>query len=64
MIIKDCVDAVIELHKQKLNLKGDVYIYNNHFIESLQSHKNLIPNSNAQTIEEAYNERVQYEEEK
>ena len=53
----------IEKMKQKLGLTGDVYVYNDHFIESLESHKRLIPNSTATNIEEAYAERVQWEQE-
>lgn len=51
-------------HRQAFNLQDeDVYIYNNHFIESLRTHKLLIPNSKATTIEEALEERIAYEEE-
>lgn len=63
MIIRDKTDEIIERRKTRLGLSGDVYIWNGHFIESLDSHKVLIPNSTAQTIEEAYDERVAYEEE-
>ena len=63
MIIKENTNAKIEEVKAKLKLTGDVYLYNEHFIESFESHKNLIPNSTAQTIEEAYQERVQWEQE-
>ena len=61
MIIKENTDNKIEEMKAKLGLTGDVYLYNEHFIESLESHKNLIPNSTAQTIEEAYEERITWE---
>lgn len=64
MIIRDKTDEIIERRKTRLGLSGDVYIWNGHFIESLDSHKVLIPNSTAQTIEEAYDERVAYEEER
>ena len=64
MIIKENTDNKIERMKRNLNLTGDVYLYNEHFIESLESHKNLIENSTATTIEEAYQERVQWEEER
>ena len=61
MIIKDKTNIDIERHKQRLGLKGDVYIINDRFIESLESHKNLIPNSVAKNIEEAEIERLIYE---
>ena len=64
MIIRDKTDEVIERRKTRLGISGDVYIWNGHFIESLDSHKVLIPDSTAQTIEEAYDERVAFEEEK
>lgn len=63
MIIRDKTDEIIERRKTRLGLSGDVYIWNGHFIESLDSHRVLIPDSTAQTIEEAYDERVAYEEE-
>lgn len=51
-------------HRQALNLQDeDIYVYKEHFIESLRTHKNLIPNSTATTIEEALAERIAYEEE-
>lgn len=61
MIIKNGTDAAIEERKRRLNLEGDVYIYKGHFIESLESHRRLVPDSTASTIEEAYDERVKYE---
>ena len=64
MIIKDGTDRIIERRKAALNLSGDVYIYGGHFIESLESHRRLIPDSTATTIEEAYAERVEYEKRK
>lgn len=63
MIVKDNTNQDIERMKRNLNLTGDVYLYNEHFIESLESHKKLIPESTATTIEEAYEERVRWEEE-
>lgn len=63
MIVKDKTNTKIEEMKSRLNLNGDVYLYNEHFIESLESHKKLIPESNVNTIEEAYQERVQWEKE-
>ena len=62
MIIKDKTNPNIERHKQRLGLTGDVYIVNDLFIESLESHKVLIPTSTATTIEEAEQERIQYEQ--
>lgn len=64
MIIKNGTDTKIEETKARLGLSGDVYIYNDHYIESLESHKTLIPTSTATTIEDAEEERVQYEAEK
>lgn len=61
MIVKNFTDMKIEKHKLRLGLRGDVYIWNDHFIESLESHKRLIPGSTAKSIEEAYLERVEYE---
>jgi hypothetical protein len=63
MIIRINTDPKIEGYKRKMGLTGDVYIYNDVFIESLQSHKLLIPNSVVTTIEQAYEERVFWEEE-
>ena len=64
MIMKDGTDARIEQHKAKLGLTGDVYIYGDHYIEDLEGHRRLIPESTAATIEEAYAERVEYEQSK
>ena len=61
MIIKDKTNADIERHKEKLGLTGDVYLFKEHFIESLGSHKKLVPNSTATTIQEAEQERIIYE---
>ena len=63
MIIKDKTDYAIERHKAKLGLTGDVYLINGILIESLESHKNLIPASTATKIEEAEEERLNYERE-
>lgn len=63
MIIKNGSNITIENHKAKLGLTGDVYLVNNHFLESLESHKKLFPASRATTIEEAENERIAYEQE-
>ena len=60
MIVKDKTDEKIEQRKARLGLEGDVYIYN-HRIEDMAGHRRLIPESEAQTIEEAYDERVEYE---
>lgn len=61
MIIKDGTNPKIEQLKGRLGLTGDVYLYNNHFVENLESHKRLIPNSVATNISEAFVERVEYE---
>lgn len=63
MVIKDKTDQSVERHKARLGLTGDVYIINNLLIESLASHKRLIPSSTATTIEEAEQERIAYEAE-
>lgn len=59
MIVKDKTDVKTEDHKQQLGLTGDVYVVG-HFIENLESHKRLIPQSTATTIEEAEQERLEY----
>ena len=56
MIIRDKSKNKIEIVKQKLGLVGDVYIIDN-IIESLASHKKIVPNSAAKTIEQAEEER-------
>ena len=61
MIIKDHTDSAVERHKQRLRLTGDVYLINGVQLESLGSHKRLIPTSTATTIEEAEAERIAYE---
>lgn len=64
MVIKtDTNYSGIERMKKRLGLTGDVYVYNNYFIENLESHKKLIPESTATTIEEAFEERVVWEAE-
>lgn len=63
MIIKDGTNANIEKHKQKLGLTGDVYLVNDHFMESLASHRRLFPDSTATTIEDAMAERIAHEQE-
>lgn len=63
MIIKNGTNANIEKHKQKLGLTGDVYLVNDHFMESLESHHRLFPGSTATTIEDAMAERIAYEQE-
>lgn len=62
MIIRNNTDPKIEGYKRKMGLTGDVYMVG-HFIESLESHKRLIPHSTATTIEEAETERETYEAE-
>lgn len=61
MIVKNGTNPKIEQMKSRLGLTGDVYVYNNHFVEDLESHKRLIPNSQATNINDAFIERVQYE---
>ena len=56
MIIRDKSKNRIEKVKQKLGLTGDVYIIGN-IIESLESHKKIVSNSIAKTIEQAEEER-------
>lgn len=63
MIIKNGTNANIEKHKQKLGLTGDVYLVNDHLMESLASHRRLFPDSTATTIEDAMAERIAYEQE-
>ena len=58
MIIRDGSDPKIERMKYKLGLTGDVYLVGQNYIESLESHKMLILNSTAETIEEAEQERL------
>lgn len=60
MIIKDRTDLQTENYKEQLGLKGDVYVVGQNYIESLESHKQLIPDSKATTIEEAEQERLAY----
>lgn len=62
MIIKNNTNPKIEGYKRKMGLTGDVYMVG-HFIESQESHKRLIPNSTATTIEQAEEERILYEDE-
>lgn len=64
MIVIDGTNPSMEKHKKVCGLIGDVYVYNGIFIESLGSHKVLIPDSKATTIQQAYDERVAYEEQK
>lgn len=67
MIIKDGTDLQTENYKEQLGLKGDVYVVGQNYMESLESHKKLIPDSKATTIEEAEQERlafIQAEEER
>lgn len=65
MIIKDKTNIKVEVSKAILGLSGDVYITENHRIESLDSHKRLLASygveSQANTIEEAESEREQFE---
>lgn len=52
MIIKNGTDAAIEERKRRLNLEGDVYIYEGHFIKSLESHRRLVPEAEAASEDE------------
>lgn len=65
MIIKDKTNIKAEVIKATLGLSGDIYIDENHHIESLESHKRLLASygitSQANTIEEAESEREQFE---
>ena len=63
MVIQNQTNEAIERHKAKLGLTGDVYLVNDHLLESLESHKRLFPESKATTIFEAEAERVAYEAE-
>lgn len=63
MIVKNNTDIKVEGYKNRLGLTGDVYLVEDVFIESLESHKRLIPTSTATTIAEAEQERIAYEAE-
>ena len=63
MIIKNNTNQRIEQHKAKLGLTGDVYLVNDHLLESLESHKRMFPESTARSIYEAEQERIEYEAE-
>lgn len=60
MIIKDGTNAKIESLKERLGLTGDVYLVGQNYIENLESHKRLLPESTATTIEEAEAERLAF----
>ena len=62
MIVRDGLNPKVDKWKKELGIKGDVYIIG-HFIESLESHRALFPNSTANTIEEAEFERKNFMEE-
>lgn len=59
MIIRNNTQPKIERVKQQLGLVGDVYMVE-HFIESFESHKRLMPESAASTIAEAEQERIAF----
>lgn len=67
MIVKNGSDPIIEERKRRRGLHGDVYLYSEHFMESLRSHKKLLRSlgytSEATTIEEALVERERVENE-
>ena len=59
MIYKESTkNKTIKALKAKLGLTGDVYVINEHIMESLESHKRLFPESEVSTIEEAEAERL------
>lgn len=60
MVVRSGMNSQIEGYKRKLGLRGDVYVVEGHFIESLESHRRLIPDSTAVTIEEAEVERLKH----
>ena len=62
MIIKDGTNEKIESLKDRLGLTGDVYLVGQNYIENLESHKRLLPDSTAETIEEAEQERLAFME--
>lgn len=62
MIYKDGTNAKIESLKDRLGLTGDVYLVGQNYMESLESHKRLLPESTAATIEEAEAERLAFME--
>lgn len=62
MIYKDGTNAKIESLKDRLGLTGDVYLVGQNYMENLESHKRLLPESTATTIEEAEAERLAFME--
>ena len=63
MIIYNGTNPTIEKHKAKLGITGDVYLVDGHFMESLESHKKMFPNTEVTNISQAEAERVIYEQE-
>jgi hypothetical protein len=65
MIIKDKTNLKVEKDKAVFGITGDVYLVN-HCMESLESHKVYMQQngeiSNATTIEEAEQERIEIDE--
>lgn len=61
MIIVHGTNQQIENLKARAGISGDVYLINDHLMESLESHKRLFSNSTARTIQEAEFEREAYE---
>lgn len=59
MIFRDKTNPYIEKQKAIFGLSGDVYVVN-HQMESLESHKKLIPNSKATTIDYTEKEYIQF----
>ena len=67
MIIRDGTDPKIEKYKDTVGITGDVYIYDEINIESLESHIRLLTSHGftptAKTIEDAEIERGEFEAE-
>lgn len=63
MIIKNGTDQKIEKRKAVFGITGDVYVVGpGNYMESLESHRRLYPESTATTIEEAETERILFME--
>lgn len=59
MIYQDGTNSKIEETKRIFKITGDVYVVGaGNYMESLESHKRLFPQSTATTIEEAEKERI------
>jgi len=66
MIIKDKTNKYYEKQKKTFGITGDIYVINNHLVESLESHKLYMLQHNevstATTIEQAEQERIELDE--